>query len=186
MKPHSLAPGQIKLLRGLRDAGGSGVFDRWVRVVAGGEVLTTSGSTTALTAFRYWWIRMADGRVEITPAGLAVLEKPSDVLARAIKDGRWETENPAEKERAVLVTTVHRGVFFGYATDTTGDVIELRRARCCLFWPPENRGFLGLAAEGPLEGSRVGPAADIELRDVTCVAKCTPAAVERWEAAPWR
>jgi hypothetical protein len=32
-------------------------------------------------------------------------------------------------ERAVLVTTKHRGVFFGYADDTSGDVIKLRAAR---------------------------------------------------------
>ena len=29
------------------------------------------------------------------------------------------------KSRPVLVTTVHRGVFFGYATDTSGDTIKL-------------------------------------------------------------
>ena len=89
-------------------------------------------------------------------------------------------------ERAVLVTTVHRGVFFGYATDTTGATINLRGARNCIYWPASNRGFLGLAADGPKDGARVGPAADIELRDVTCVAEVTQAAVAAWEAAPWR
>lgn len=89
-------------------------------------------------------------------------------------------------ERAVLVTTAYRGVFFGYAVDTSGTSIQLRRARNCLWWPSENRGFLGLAAMGPLEGSRVGPAADIDLRHVTCVAECTPEAVARWEGEPWK
>ena len=88
-------------------------------------------------------------------------------------------------ERAVLVTTAHRGVFFGYATDTDGATIKLRRARCCLYWPASNKGFLGLASAGPDTGARVGPAADIELRDITCVAECTPEAVDRWEKAPW-
>ena len=32
-------------------------------------------------------------------------------------------------ERPVIVTTEHRGVFFGYATDTSGDAIYLKRAR---------------------------------------------------------
>lgn len=90
------------------------------------------------------------------------------------------------KERAVLVTTAHRGVFFGYATDTGGATIKLRAARNCLYWPKENKGFLGLAAMGPLGGARVGPAADIELRDITCVAECTAAAVKAWEGAPWK
>ena len=88
-------------------------------------------------------------------------------------------------ERAVLVTTEYRGVFFGYATETSGDTIRLRAARNCIYWPPENRGFLGLAANGPVAGSRVGPAADIELRKITCVAEVMPNAVSAWEAAPW-
>lgn len=91
-----------------------------------------------------------------------------------------------KKERAVLVTTAHKGVFFGYATETDGDVIHLRAARNCLYWPTNNKGFLGLAAEGPYSGARVGPAADIEIRNITCVAECTPAAVDAWEKAPWK
>lgn len=90
------------------------------------------------------------------------------------------------KERAVLVTTQHRGVFFGYATDTGGTVIALRAARNCLAWSREVKGFLGLANLGPIGDSRVGPPADIEIRDITCVAEVTPKAVEMWESAPWR
>lgn len=90
------------------------------------------------------------------------------------------------KGRPVLVTTAHRGVFFGYASGSTaGKTIKLKRARCCIYWPRENKGFLGLATTGPLKGARIGPPADIELRDITCVAECTPAAVATWEAAPW-
>lgn len=88
-------------------------------------------------------------------------------------------------ERPVLVTTIHRGVFFGYATDTSGTTIHLRRARCALYWSAEVRGFLGLAATGPTANCRIGPAADIELRDVTSVTEVTPEAVAAWEAAPW-
>ena len=89
------------------------------------------------------------------------------------------------KERAVLVTTAHRGVFFGYATQTDGETIKLRRARNCIYWPTANKGFLGLASDGPAKGSRVGPAADIELRDITCVAEVSPSAIEVWEKQPW-
>jgi len=89
------------------------------------------------------------------------------------------------KERAVLVTTSYRGVFFGYATDTDGAVIKLRSARCCIYWPSMQKGFLGLASSGPVSGARIGPAADIELRDITSVAACTPEAVAAWEKAPW-
>ena len=92
---------------------------------------------------------------------------------------------PKQSERAVLVTTAHRGVFFGFATETGGSTIKLRAARNCIYWPAENKGFLGLAANGPARGAKVGPAADIELRDITCVAECSPEAVKAWEAAPW-
>lgn len=88
-------------------------------------------------------------------------------------------------ERAVLVTTTHRGVFFGYAVETAGPTIKLRAARNCLYWPADNKGFLGLASMGPTKGARVGPAANIELRDITCVAECTEQSVKAWEAAPW-
>lgn len=89
-------------------------------------------------------------------------------------------------ERAVVVTTQHRGVFFGYATDVGGEIINLRAARNCLYWPIENKGFMGLASMGPVRGSRVGPAADIQLRNITSVVACTPEAVKAWEAAPWK
>jgi hypothetical protein len=85
--------------------------------------------------------------------------------------------------RPVLVTTEFRGVFFGYAADTSGDTVHLKRARNCIYWPSTQGGFLGLAAEGPAKGARIGAAADVELRKVTSVTECTPAAVEKWEAA---
>lgn len=89
-------------------------------------------------------------------------------------------------ERGVLVTTQHRGVFFGYAFNTGGATIKLRAARNCLYWPASNKGFMGLANMGPVDGARVGPAADVELRDITSVAECTPQAIAAWEKAPWR
>lgn len=91
-------------------------------------------------------------------------------------------------EQAYLVTTSFGGVFFGYAaaTEVEGDTISLSRARNCLFWPREARGFLGLASAGPPAGSRVGPAVDsVRLRGVTCVAKVSDEARVKWETAPW-
>ena len=89
------------------------------------------------------------------------------------------------KERAVVVTTQHRGVFFGYAEDIDGAIIKLRAARNCVYWSSDVKGFMGLAATGPSKSCRVGPAADISLRDITSVIECSPAAVEAWEIAPW-
>lgn len=91
----------------------------------------------------------------------------------------------AKKERAVLVTTAHRGVFFGYATDTDGATIQLRAARNCVYWSSDSKGFIGLASHGPTRGARVGPAADLQLRDITSVAEVSSEAAQRWESAPW-
>ena len=89
------------------------------------------------------------------------------------------------KERAVLVTTEHRGVFFGYATEVDGETISLKNARNCLYWSAGVKGFLGLAATGHDAKCRIGPRADLTLRAITAVADVTPEAVEAWEAAPW-
>ena len=86
--------------------------------------------------------------------------------------------------RPVLVTTEYRGVFFGYAEDTSGDTITLTNARNCIYWPSTQGGFGGLASEGPVKGSRIGARIDkIELRKVTSVAEVSGPAVAAWEAA---
>ena len=87
--------------------------------------------------------------------------------------------------RAVLVTTAHRGVFFGYADDTDGETIKLKRARLCVSWSLDMKGFMGLASQGPSNNCRIGPPADIEVREITSVVEVTPEAVEKWEKAPW-
>ena len=93
---------------------------------------------------------------------------------------------PARAETPVLVTTAHRGVFFGYTTDPDAENITLTRARNCIYWSSDVKGFLGLVTTGPTSGCRIGPAApSLTLRNVTCVADVAPAAVTAWEAAPW-
>lgn len=96
----------------------------------------------------------------------------------------------AVSERPVLVTTAHRGVFYGFTTEPSDSIIErkivaLRAARCVGYWPVENKGFLGLASMGPKKGARVGPPADITINDVTCVAECAADTADLWEAYPW-
>ena len=88
--------------------------------------------------------------------------------------------------RPVVVTTAHRGVFFGYATDTTGETITLTRARLCVYWSTDVKGFMGLAAGGPTPSCRIGPPADITVRAITAVLEVTPAAVLAWESQPWQ
>ncbi len=92
--------------------------------------------------------------------------------------------NRKPKETAVLVTTAHRGVFFGYAAKVDGATIDLRAARNCIQWRGL-KGFLDLAVTGPTNQCKIGPAADLQVRDITSVAQCTDDAVKAWEAAPW-
>jgi len=94
-------------------------------------------------------------------------------------------KKPNEADRAVVVTTAHKGVFFGYATETGGSTIKLRAGRLCVYWPADLRGFMGLASSGPTKGSRIGPAVDIEVRDITAVVECTPEATAQWEKGLW-
>lgn len=88
-------------------------------------------------------------------------------------------------ERPVVVTTAHRGVFFGYATDTDGEHIALKRSRLCVYWTSDMKGFMGLAAHGPSSGCRIGPPADITVRNITAVIEVTPDAEKRWVEAKW-
>lgn len=91
----------------------------------------------------------------------------------------------AKKEKAVVVTTSHRGVFFGYATDTSGESITLKQARNCIYWRGI-KGFIALAESGPTKECRVGPPANsMEIRDITSVIECTPAAAKEWERGYW-
>ncbi len=83
-----------------------------------------------------------------------------------------------------MVTTEYRGVFFGYAKDTKGDIIKLRAARNCIYWSSKIGGFLGLAESGPDATCRIGSPADVDLRKITAVAEMTKAAVTAWNAAP--
>jgi hypothetical protein len=104
---------------------------------------------------------------------------------KARKAAPTKRRKPAAKPaRPVLITTEFRGVFFGYATDTSGDTVTLTKARNCIYWPSANGGFGGLATLGPVKGARIGAVVDkIDLRKVTSVAECTPIATAAWEAA---
>jgi hypothetical protein len=87
-----------------------------------------------------------------------------------------------QKERPVIVTTEHRGVFFGYASDTKGAVIDLKRSRMAIAFGT-TRGLMELAETGPTPRSKISARADLEIRKVTAVFEVTPAAAEKWESA---
>ena len=102
--------------------------------------------------------------------------------ATATKTAPKTTKKPAvPAERSVIVTTEHKGVFWGYATDTSGDRINLRSARMAIYFGT-TRGVMELAETGPTGASKVSARADIEIRRVTAVFEVTPEATAKWEA----
>lgn len=97
-------------------------------------------------------------------------------------------------ERAVIVTTLNRGVFFGFVAEAAvkaweakpeAATVRIERSRLCVYWSPDVKGFMGLAANGPTSKCRIGPAADITVRNVTAILDVSEKAVAAWEAEPW-
>lgn len=86
----------------------------------------------------------------------------------------------------LLVTTEHRGVFFGYGQVTIENVIRLVNARMITYWSSAMKGLPGLAAIGPDSSCKVGLAAPaITLQKVTSIMEVSPEAVEKFEKGPW-
>ena len=90
---------------------------------------------------------------------------------------------PTKAVRPVIVCTEHRGVFFGYASDTKGSEIAMKQARMAISFGT-TRGVMELAETGPTTRSKISARADIDVRKVTAVFEVTDAAVKAWEAAP--
>ena len=105
---------------------------------------------------------------------------------KALSSKSTTLQPETEELRPVMVTTEFRGVFFGYASDTSGDPIVLKNARNCIYWTADEKGFMGLGVTGPGPKCKIGPAVPaIELRKITSVTEVTGEAVKAWEAAPF-
>lgn len=97
-------------------------------------------------------------------------------------------EETTTTRKPVLLTTAHRGVFFGYEErreeTAEGLTVTVADCRCALRWATTG-GFLELASQGPNSRSKIGARAPrVEIRKVTSVTECSPAAAEAWERAP--
>jgi hypothetical protein len=93
------------------------------------------------------------------------------------------------EQTPVLVTTAHRGVFFGYLMGEPSKAqVVIDKARNVTYWDASVRSFLGLASSGPSPKCRVSAAAGAAstLYDITGVFVCTPEAVAKFEQGPWQ
>lgn len=91
------------------------------------------------------------------------------------------------KPPAVVITTKHGGVYFGYAETlptVRAPFIRLSGVRCALSWPASTGGVVGLASAGPPAGAKIGPTAPSgEFESLTSVITCTSEAEQKWLAA---
>lgn len=86
----------------------------------------------------------------------------------------------------VIVTTQHKGVFFGYGVPADAENIRIENVRMVVYWSADVRGIVGLASTGPTNGCKVGLRAPaITLRGVTAVIECSEEAAKKFEEAPW-
>ena len=83
--------------------------------------------------------------------------------------------------RPVIICTEYRGVFFGYAEDTSSDTIKLKEARMAIAFGT-TKGVMQLAETGPTEASKVSAKADIEVRKVTAIFEVSAEAQAKWDA----
>jgi len=98
------------------------------------------------------------------------------------------TDNDEGTGMPVVVTTEHRGVFFGFATSPTAGAttIELVDGQMCVYWSESVKGVLGLAATGPDKRCKISPPVPrLELNKVTSVMHATSEAVKAWQSRPW-
>ena len=89
--------------------------------------------------------------------------------------------------KPVLVTTEHRGVFFGYVEEypdlDKSTTISLKDARMAIYWGTD-KGVMQLANEGIQSESRISSMADIpSLAKVTAVFTVTEQAEKTWKSA---
>jgi len=96
------------------------------------------------------------------------------------------TKKRTNTSKPVIITTQHRGVFFGDLKKGTEEsrTVTLTGARNAIYWAT-SKGFVELAQTGPNSKSKVGATAQrIVLHDVTSVTECTEAAAAAWRAFP--
>lgn len=93
----------------------------------------------------------------------------------------------SDKLIPLVVTTEHRGVFFGYGIPTTEKTIRLEKAQMCVYWSADVHGVVGLAANGPNKDCRIGPPAPaITLQGVTAIMEVSADAEKQWKSEPWK
>jgi hypothetical protein len=98
-----------------------------------------------------------------------------------------KTQTKGTEMKNILITTKHRGVFFGRVADEEpidGEHIHnVKSAKMAIRFGTD-RGVVQLAETGPTESSRISAKADMPIiRDVTAVFSVTDDAAQKWDEA---
>ena len=139
-----------------------------------------------MTGSAGFFVAIRSGPLVLSSLGKAqsVLEKLANPHSDLSHHSIPVLEEASAERIPVLVTTAHRGVFFGFASpDETENKAKITLTDCrnCLYWQKEVGGFLGLAATGPSTDCRVGASAKkVVLHDITSVSHCTAEATAAW------
>jgi len=115
------------------------------------------------------------------------------MMASRERPGGTERENQMSEDSRdstgmpVVVTTEHRGVFFGILSgDRSVTTVELADVQMCVYWSEDVQGVVGLAATGPTAGCKVTrPVPRMTVHAVTAVFDATEGAVAAWRSRPW-
>jgi hypothetical protein len=99
-------------------------------------------------------------------------------------------ETKPENRIPVVVTTEHKGVFFGYADPADivakSKDVRLLQSQMCVYWSVQMKSVVGLANTGPDKDCKIGPPAPaITLFGLTSIMEATPKAEKAWREAPW-
>jgi hypothetical protein len=90
----------------------------------------------------------------------------------------------------VLITTdnTKRGVFMGFIDpkDADKETLEAEEVRMAVYWSPDVRGVVGLAAKGPTDGCKISAAAKrAVIKGVTATLEISDKALAAWRKEPW-
>jgi hypothetical protein len=98
------------------------------------------------------------------------------------------------KQVPVLITTDKdkRGVFMGlvdpkdFDSHKDGDSILAEEVRMCVRWDYDDKGVIGLAANGPCDKARITAAAPkAKIHGVTALFELSAKSLKRWRKEPW-
>jgi len=84
----------------------------------------------------------------------------------------------------ILITTLHRGVFFAQVnqeTDLTAKMLtDLKNCRMAIYWGTTD-GVMQLASDGPTSTSKIGAIADVDvMHDITAIFSVSDNAAKKW------